>query len=107
LACLSFPIPRRNGNSCQALAAARYFPDGLERTAISGVVAILHSLVVFHQQFTIFMSKEGADAEAHSLKVMPQLRGVRSVAVRRFLKKPLTGPLQTRLLNIHGSFSPL
>jgi hypothetical protein len=32
--------------------------------------------------------------------------GIRSVAVRRFLKKPLTGPLQTRLLNIHGSFSP-
>ena len=38
------------------------------------------------------------------------LREVRSVAVpngagRRFFKKPLTGPLQAGLLNIHGSLS--
>ena len=34
-----------------------------------------------------------------------QLRGIRSVAVRRFFKKPLTGPLQAGPFNIHGSLS--
>jgi hypothetical protein len=31
--------------------------------AVSGVAVILQRFVVFHQHFTIFMGKEGADAE--------------------------------------------
>jgi hypothetical protein len=55
LSCLSFPIPRRNGNSYQALPATRHSPDGHPLMAVSGVAVILHRFVVFHQPFTIFM----------------------------------------------------
>jgi hypothetical protein len=54
LSCLSFPIPRRNGNSYQALPATRHSPDGHPSMAVSGVAVILHRFVVFHQHFTIF-----------------------------------------------------
>jgi hypothetical protein len=56
-------MPRRGGDSCRPRSAARRFPDGPELTGISGVAAILHRFVVFHQQFTTFVGKERSGAE--------------------------------------------
>jgi len=50
-------MPRRGGDPCRARSAARRFPAGPELTGTSGVAAILHRFVVFHQQFTTFAGR--------------------------------------------------